>query len=278
MTSVAFLLVVLAATLHALWNFATKKVRGDLSVIWIGSVMACVALAPFIFFLTPDQFAFSKVYPYIIASGIIHTIYFSALAKTYEQGEISIVYPIARGSGVVGTAIAAFLFLQERISVIGTIGILVIGSGIFLLILKNGHQKRSIYFALLVGLMIISYSIVDKLAVGIAHPLSYLFGLTILYTLILTPYVMVKKRRELSIAWRSKKRYSLIIGLGSAGTYLIILFVFQMTQVSYVVAARELAVAMGATLGFFLLKEKFSVRRVLGITAIVLGVILIKMA
>ena len=165
MPTIAFQLVILAATLHAVWNFATKKIAGDLAVIWIGLVMACITFTPFIFFLAPDQMAFQKVYPHIIASGVIHAVYFFALAKAYEYGDISVVYPIARGSGIAGTAIAAFLLLQETISPIGVIGILAISVGIFLLGLKNGRQKHGILFALLVGLMIISYSIVDKLAV-----------------------------------------------------------------------------------------------------------------
>ena len=278
MPTIAFQLVILAATLHAVWNFATKKIAGDLAVIWNGLVMACITFTPFIFFLAPDQMAFQKVYPHIIASGVTHAVYFFALAKAYEYGEISVVYPIARGSGIAGTAIAAFLLLQETISPIGVIGILAISVGIFLLGLKNGHQKHGILFALLVGLMIISYSIVDKLAVEISHPLFYIYGFTVLSTLLLAPYVMAKKRHELSEAWRSKKRYSFTIGLGSMGTYLIILFVFQMAQVSYVVAARELAVAIGAILGFIFLKEHLTARKAIGIIAVVAGMILIKMA
>jgi uncharacterized membrane protein len=77
---------------------------------------------------------------------------------------------------------------------------------------------------------------------------------------------------------KNMKKYSLIIGLGSGGTYLIILFVFQMAQVSYVVAARELAVAIGALLGFIFLQEQFSAQKALGIMGIVIGMILIKMA
>ena len=77
----------------------------------------------------------------VIASGVIHTVYFFALAKAYEYGDISVVYPIARGSGIVGTAIAGIFLLQETISPIGLIGILAISVGIYLLGLKNGHQK-----------------------------------------------------------------------------------------------------------------------------------------
>lgn len=278
MPTTAFILVILSAALHALWNFATKKVSGDISVIWIGLVMGCIALLPFIFFIPPDQIALDKVYPYIIATGVVHAVYVFALSKAYEHGEISVVYPISRGIGIAGIAIAALLFLQENISATGAAGIIAIGAGIFLLGLKNGHQKRGIFFALLVGLTIIGYSIIDKFAVGVGHPLFYIFGFTVLFTLLLAPYVIVKKRKELLAAWKNKKKYSLIIGVGSVSTYLTILFVYQIAQVSYVVAARELAVAIGAILGFIFLKEKITTKKVIGIMTIVTGIILIKLA
>src|SRR4030065_1783288 len=102
---------------------------------------------------------------------MIHAFYFFFLAKAYEHGDISVVYPISRGSGIAGTAIIAFLFLQEKISFIGASGILFICLGTVLLGLDNTHQKRGIFFSLLVAVLITSYSIVDKLGVGIIHPL-----------------------------------------------------------------------------------------------------------
>jgi len=278
MPTIAFLLILLAATFHATWNFATKKVSGDLAVIWNGLVLACLVFTPFIFFLSPDQMAFGAVYPHIIASGVIHAVYFFALAKSYRYGEISTVYPIARGIGIAGTALAAPLLLQENISLFGAIGIISICVGVLLLGLKNGHQRRSITYAILVGLMIVSYSIIDKLAVGMSHPLFYIYGYTVLYTLLLIPSVMATKRHELLSTWQRKKKYSLIIGLGSVGTYLIILFAFQMAQVSYVVAARELAVAIGAFLGVTILKERVTIKKVIGIIVIVIGMMLVKIA
>ncbi len=274
----AFLLVILAAALHALWNFAAKKASGNLSVIWVGLVLATIAIIPLLFFLSPEQIFVTKAWPFILATGIIHAVYFFAVAKAYEHGDISVVYPIARGSGIAGTAMIACLLLQEKISSAGIVGILLISLGILLLGLTNIQQKRGIFFSLLVAATIIGYSIVDKLGVGIIHPLSYIFGMVLLTTIFLAPYMLINKRQELLLAMKNMKKYSLIIGLGSGGTYLIILFVFQMAPVSYVVAARELAVAIGALLGFIFLKEQFSAQKLLGIMGILIGMILIRMA
>jgi uncharacterized membrane protein len=241
-------------------------------------VLATIVNIPFLFFLSPEQIFVTKAWPFILATGIIHAVYFFALAKAYEYGDISVVYPISRGSGIAGTAIIAYLLLQEKISSVGTVGILLISLGTLLLGLTNIRQKRGIFFSLLVAVMIIGYSIVDKLGVGIMHPLGYIFGLVLLTTIFLAPYILINKQQELLSAMKNMKKYSLIIGLGSGGTYLIILFVFQIVQVSYVVAARELAVAIGALLGFIFLQEQFSAQKLLGIMGIVIGMILIKLA
>ncbi len=274
----AFLLIILAAALHALWNFAAKKADGNLSVIWIGLAMAAIAIIPFLFLLSPEQIFVLEAWPFVLATGIIHAVYFFALAKAYEHGDISVVYPLSRGSGIAGTAIIAYLLLQEKISPTGASGILFICLGTVFLGLNNTHQKRGIFFSLLVASMIIAYSIVDKLGVGIIHPLGYIFGLVLLTTIFLAPYVLISKRLELLSAFKKMKKYALIIGPGSIGTYLIILFVFQITQVSYVVAAREISVVFGALLGFIFLKEQNSTQKMFSITCIVIGMLLIKIA
>jgi drug/metabolite transporter (DMT)-like permease len=278
MPLVAFLLIILAAALHALWNFAAKKASGNLSVIWIGLAMATIVLIPFLFLLSPDQIFVLEAWPFVLAMGIIHTFYFFFLAKAYEHGDISVVYPIARGSGIAGTAVIAYLLLQEKISFTGAVGISLISMGILLLGFNNTHQKRGIFYAMAVAALIIGYSIVDKLGVGIAHPLIYIFGLTLLTTIFLAPYVLINRRLELSVAFKEMKKYALIIGPGSIGTYLIVLFVFQITQVSYVVAARELSVAFGALLGIIFLKEQNSTQKMFSIACIIIGMLLIKLA
>lgn len=94
----------------------------------------------------------------------------------------------------------------------------------------------------------------------------------------MTPYIIIKKHKELIDAWKNYKKYSFIIGIGSILTYLIILFVYQIANVSYVIALREFSVAIGAVLGIKYLDEKFTIKKLIGITLIVLGIIAIKIA
>jgi len=281
MSLIVFLLIIFSAFFHASWNFAAKKASGNFYVVYLSLLIASVLFFPFLFTLSVSELFNVRAFPYVFATGTIHAVYFFALAKAYEHGDISSAYPIARGTGVAGTALAATLFLNEAITMFGLFGIVSISIGTLLVGLKNSNQTgglKGLLFALLVGTMIVGYSIVDKLGVGIMNPVAYIFGLWIFATLWLTPYVLIFKRRELSLAWKEYKKYSFIIGIGSLMTYLLILFIYRIAQVSYVVALRELAVAIGAVLGFVFLGEKPTGLKIIGITLIVLGMMAIKLA
>jgi drug/metabolite transporter (DMT)-like permease len=281
MSLIVFLLIIASAFLHALWNFAAKKASGNFYVLYLSLLMASVLFFPFLFTLSISEFFNVRGFPYVLATGTIHAVYFFALGKAYEHGDISSSYPVARGTGVAGTALAAYLLLKEGMTFFGLLGIGSISIGTLFIGLTKSHSVGSLkglFFALLVGAMIVAYSLVDKLGVGIMNPVAYAFGLWFVTALWLTPYVVINKRRELSLAWRDYKGYSLIIGAGSLLTYLLILFIFRIAPVSYVVALRETAVAIGALMGFVFLKEKATGFKIAGITLIVLGMIAIKMA
>lgn len=281
MITLLFLLVILSAVLHALWNFTTKKVSGNLGVLFVGLLFASALLLPFAGFIVFRDGLVVRSYLFIIATGVIHAFYFFFLSQAYAHGNISVVYPVARGCGVVGTAIMAIVLLRESVSVTGVSGILCASLGILLVGSGRGkgsdHQKGLAY-AFLVGATMMFYSIVDKMAMAAVHPVVYISGLFLLSMLILTPYVLTKRSSELSDALAKYKRYSLLIGIGSAAGYLMILFVLRTARVSYVVAVREVSVAIGAVLGMIFLTEPVFIKKIAGIILVVLGVILIKLS
>ncbi|MEW6184648.1 MAG: DMT family transporter [Thermodesulfobacteriota bacterium] len=281
MSLIVFLLIIASAFLHALWNFAAKKVSGNFQVIYLSLVMASALLLPFLFILPAAEVFNPRPLPYLLATGTIHAVYFFALGRAYAYGDISSSYPLARGTGVGGTALAAYWLLQEGMTSLGLLGVAAISIGTLLIGLTHSQPTgglKGCFFALLVGTMIVAYSLIDKMGVGITHPVVYAFGLWFIAALWLTPYVLLKKRPELSRAWRDHKGSSLLIGAGSLSTYLLILFIFRIAPVGYVVALRETAVAIGALMGFVFLREKPATLKIAGIILIVIGMMAIKMA
>jgi drug/metabolite transporter (DMT)-like permease len=281
MTLVLFCVVLMAATLHALWNFAAKKVAGDLSTMWLGVCLAAVVSWPGALWVYVGATAAPSVLLYIVATGILHTWYFVLLAKAYEMGEMSVVYPVARGTGVAGTALVAWWCLHDSISWPGLLGISAICTGTALVGYSIGGQRDHVtayVHALLVGAIITGYSIVDKQAVGAVHPVVYISGMFTLTASLLAPYVLHYKRAACRYALCHLRGYIGLIGIGSIGTYLIILFAFRLGPVSYIVATREFAVVVGALLGFVVLKERLTARKLVGIIVITLGLVLVKLA
>jgi drug/metabolite transporter (DMT)-like permease len=280
LSPVIFLLVVFSAIMHAGWNFTAKKVSGNLSVIFWGLWLTSLACSPFaIYFAIADPESVRDAYSLMLMTGFLTAIYFFVLSKTYKYGDISTVYPVARGSGVAGTSLAGCLLLHESISLSAAAGISLICLGTVLLGYKRIHRESSytdLLLALFVGLLLTATFIIDKIAMAVVSPVVYIFAMYFLSALFLTPYMFREHREELTKAWQNFKKYSLIIGIGSMCTYSIILFAFKLAQVSYVVATREVSVVIGAFLGFKYLNEKFTPRKVVAIFTIFGGLIMLK--
>ena len=274
-------MVLLSAALHASWNFGARKVSGNLSVMWLGMWGACLFCLPVLLIFPVTMTALRSAWPWVAATGLVHALYFLLLSRAYEEGEISLVYPIARGTGVAGTAVAANLLVNESLSVLGIAGVIAVSMGIVLLGFRDLLARatyRSALYALLVGGTIIIYSIVDKQGVGRLHPVAYIYAMFLIPAVLLAPYILVRQRQAAADAWQNRKGYIALIGPGSMATYLIVLFAFQMGKVSYVVAVREFSVVIGSALGVMLLGERLTPWKVLGVVFISLGLVLVKMA
>ncbi len=224
MTGLTFAIVLVAATFHALWNFAAKKVSGNLSVLWLGICAASVLSWPFALGVYRAEEMTLASITCILATGAIHALYFGLIAKAYGSGDISLVYPVARGTGVAGTGLLAWLWLRESLAWAGVTGIMVIclGTGLLGSGQRRHREGYSAYlYALSVGISIALYSVVDKLGVGMVHPIVYISSMFTLTALALLPYMALRRRPECAHALHQSKTYIGIIGIGSIGTYLI---------------------------------------------------------
>ncbi len=277
-----FLLVLGSAVLHASWNVVARKVSGHPVAVWAGLWVASIVLTPLIWHRfhsgTAWDGVFSPSLAYPVASGLIHAAYFALLAYAYEQGAISLVYPVARGSGVALIGGLAFLFFHEDISVIGASGILLISAGIFSMAKDRAHDTvKGFPLALGVGVSIAAYSLVDNHGVKLIDPVLYIWITWTLAAGLLTPFVLLRFGGKILSFIRHYFRESVVIGGGSVGAYLMILFAFLYAPVSYVAAVRELAIVLGAGAGIVFLGEEVTKRKALGIAGILLGVILVKL-
>lgn len=277
-----WLLVLASAFGHALWNVAARKNSGDMGLLWLAKLAACAWLLPLAVFAAAAQQPFSlppTALLCVLASGLIHAGYFYFLSRAYAQGEISVVYPIARGSGIGLTAFLGWVLLGEKITPLGAVGIALVFLGILALgspALKKGGSGQGIGLALLTGATIVSYSLVDKIGVGHLDPLVYMAGHWLTSTLLLAPFVLRSFRGQLAARIADQRGTILMVALFAPGTYLLILHAYTLGPVSYIVAARESSVAIGALLGFVFLREPFTRIKLLAITLILSGLFLLK--
>ncbi len=281
MSLTVFLLVLLSAVFHASWNFILRKVTGNIVVLWLSLWASSLVALPFTLLFLPEEISTYTTadFFFVLLSGIIHWIYFSLLASAYRYGEISTIYPIARGSGIALTCIFATLFLQEQISPAGLIGIVLIISGIGITSGKGiliGDNRRALMLALGVGVSICGYSVVDKGAVATLPPLLFLTLLYLLSAILMTPQILRNYYHQLSEQLRMHWQYALAVGIGSAGAYLIILDAYTLGPVSYIVAMREFAIVIGVLLGAVFLKERVTTRKWIGVLIIVAGLVFIR--
>ena len=290
MTAVSLILVLLAAVAHASWNLLLKRADDPEVFAWCLLVVATVLLAPLgVVLLFYNSVDVTGLW-FILATIALHVLYFNLLARGYVQGDLSLVYPVARGMGPMLVPVLAVVFLNEKIEPLAIVGIAAIIGGIYtiswwgnfhqvlrspLLFLKSAGMR----YAVLTGLTIAAYSIVDKEGVGHVQPLLYMYFLTIGTAAMLAPYVLFHKgAKSVRAEWRANAVPITIAGLFTFAAYGLVLTAFSLSRVSYVAPAREVGIVIGVMLGVFLLKEPFGRGRLLGSGFVVAGLALIALS
>jgi drug/metabolite transporter (DMT)-like permease len=201
-------------------------------------------------------------------SGLLHIGYFSSLQHAYEKGDLSVVYPLARGSGPILSVGAAILFLGERPSALGLAGALLIVAAVLALAAGPG---AGIAAALATGAFIAGYTVWDAHAVDALDqpPVVYFCGAETFRALILAPLAL---RADVGAVWRQNRRAILGVGALSPLAYVLVLFALTRAPISLVAPVRESSVVIGALLGASVLKEGHLTRRILAASAIALGI------
>lgn len=290
MTAAAFALVIGSAFMHATWNLLLKRSGRKVAFIWsLGLVASLGLLIPAVVIGIRDGIG-EKALAYGAASGVLHGLYGVALARGYHLGDLSKVYPIARGMGPALVPVGAVLLLDESISLIAAVGIALVVVGIYAVHLENGllsearHPLRLLMapetqMALLTGVLIASYSIVDKAALDYLSPVTLnLFSMGG-HMLILTPLALyIGGFASIRDEWRENGRSALAAGVLAPVGYLMVLAALTTSRISYVAPAREIGIVLGAAMGVLLLREGYGPARVGGAALIVAGVVALAVA
>lgn len=282
MSSASFLLVMVSALMHASWNFYTKKSTANkIAMLWIGWLVAGVITFPISLVVSDFSFVSAEWVPYFFATAIIHALYIYLLGWSYSIGEMSLIYPISRGIGVLITMMIVLFLELESISDQGFFGVSILVLGIIFVSIKRFRdieKRAAILVSISVGICISLYSIIDKLSILHIPPVFYISVMFITSALLLLPLMLTRLKAQTIAVWKKHKYYSALIGLVSLLTYLLILFALKESPAPYVVALREISIVFGAILGICMLKEERNKRKIFGIILILIGAFIIKAA
>ena len=278
MSSTVFFAVILAALLHAIWNGMVKNFE-DKVITVSAIVFGHVPMAILVMLFLPSPTLESI--PYIILSAIIHQGYQYYLISAYNIGDLTKVYPIARGTGPIVATLISITFLGLLISKFQILSISLICFGIIILglfskdLLKN---NKTVVYSLATGFFIGSYSLADGYGARISlSPLSFL-GWSFILNAMIFPFVL-KSMNYSNVFSRVIKEAKLIFWAGGTIAYIgygIIVWCFTKAPIPLVGALRETSIIFALLIGTFFLKEKFTFLKTAAVLTIFLGVILLK--
>ena len=299
MTGSALALVLGSAVVHATWNLAAKKSNGGIAYVFMVAVCGTVFWSPLGIWLmlsgraiAPEGSVVTAII-HIAGSSVLHMAYFASLQKGYQCGDLSLVYPLARGTGPLVSSILAIILYGERPSIQAFMGALLIAGGAFFLASGGeagngidaapgsertaagqttasrphpaaaGHaaagQGAAIYYGLLTGVFIAAYTLWDKraLSLGGVSPLFLEWGTCLGRFIMMAPWFLLTPARRASLAeaWRDQRKPAMIVGALSPVSYMMVLSALAVSPVTYVAPTREISILLGTLAGSQLLLE-----------------------
>jgi drug/metabolite transporter (DMT)-like permease len=275
-------LVAAAAVTHAGWNLLAKPAAGGAAFVWLCAVAGTVLYLPLTVAVAatdPGPLGWTAL-GLMAGSGALHAVYFVLLQRAYAHGDLSVVYPLSRGTGPLLSTTAAIVFLGERPPLLAVAGAAIVIAAVFSLIRPSrdpaADAGRGTLFAVLTGAAIASYTLWDKQAVDAAalSPIVFYWGTNLANAALLSP-VALRRREDLRAAWSASRLRALGVGLLSPLAYILILYALARAPVSYVAPARESSIVIGTLLGTFLLGEPDALPRLAAAAAILAGVVVL---
>lgn len=289
MSTQVLAVVLLASCIHAVWNLLIKKIGGGILLVWLGAAAMTVVLLPFVigyfYFYRPQLTDYQWLI--LLRSGVLHMVYFLVLQKSYEAADLSVVYPVARGTGPLLSTIGAAIWLGESVSGISVIGLGLVVAGIVLLAGSNflaspqpGFQKHEkpatvgILWGIATGAMVAAYTLTDGQAVRapiLLAPLLIEFSSNPIRLVVLSPLAW-HKRLEIKELWQTHWKKIMIFAILAPSGFMMILWSMAHAPVHLVAPVRELSIVIGVILGGRFLSEKNWEWRLAGAILIFFGI------
>lgn len=275
-----FLAVLAAAVMHAGWNVLVKmKLDRFLSLCLIQTIMGFMGLAMLLVFPWPSAASL----PYALTSGMLHLGYNLFLARSYRTGDLSQVYPIARGAAPLLTLAVTWTFMHEELTVLGAagVGILVLGIWAVSLLGRRGLRLDglTLFFAIGTSVFIAAYTIVDGMGGRASGQPSAYAGMVFVFDAAFLAATAVAMRgpgivREVAPYWKT----GVVGALLSVGAYWIAIWAMTKAPIASVAALRETSILVVMLLSMRVLKETVTAPRLAGAVLIVAGAVMIRLA
>lgn len=275
MTLTVFLAVLLAALLHAGWNAIIKtglSKQTSMFLLSVGHALIGACIAPFYPMPIPEA------WPWLLASGLIHMAYQLFLAYAYEQGDLSRVYPIARGAAPMLVLVISLIFLSDTLEGGEIWGILVLGAGIVVMargVLTNNESRRLLPFALGAAMATAGYTLADGLGARVSgEPIAYVAWLMMLSAVFFTPAVIALKGTVVLRANARAWGFGMVAAAASFAAYAIAVWAMTLAPIALVGALRETSILFAVLIGWLFFGEHMDRAKGLAAALIVGGVIL----
>jgi drug/metabolite transporter (DMT)-like permease len=276
----AFLLVTTAALAHATWNFLAKRAAHNKHLIWFSSATEALLLAPAVIWVLRDSWSSLGLWSalFLLATGVLHVLYTESLLRGYRSGDLTVVYPLARGTGPLLSFCGAVTLLHEHPSLLAATGAVLITFGILLAsggfsALRDTRKHAALFWGVATGCTIAGYTLVDGYSVKtlLISPILVEYAGNFFRLVVLSTGAYRRRAlllQEYALSWKEATGIAVLTPLG----YILVLFAMRLAPISHVAPLREMSMLAGMYFGARLLSEGQIVRRIIGSVFIAGGV------
>ncbi len=271
-------LVLFAAVLHAGWNAMAKSGGSPLYSIAAYHLVAAAISLCLVWWVPPPP---PEAWPYIVISVLVHNAYYFTLGQAYRKGDLSLVYPLFRGSAPLLVAGGAAWFAGEHLSEKALAGVFLISAGLFSLALFGGLRVKSslptLGWAMATAALIAVYTVADGMGVrAVENSLSYILWLFAFEALPICLWLVATQRQAWFGFLARNRAHALAGGIASSAAYGLVIYAMSLGPMALVSSLRETSVIFAALIGTLLLREPFGRQRIIAATLVALGVIVIR--